>query len=116
MVKGDIVAELIDSTNICFGNPACDEVQRQPYLILSMRRDVDEVRKEARENGLSAAEAEAIVPDDNEDYLRYRLNGENDRVTVLLHMRRTENGIAFTKTTRTATVMRDMRLIFHPLE
>ena len=48
-VKGDIVAELIDSTNVCFGNPACDEVQRQPYLILAMRRDVDEVRKEARE-------------------------------------------------------------------
>ena len=41
-VKGDIVAELIDSTNICFGNPASDEVQRQPYLILAMRRDVDE--------------------------------------------------------------------------
>ena len=64
-VKGDIVAELIDSTNICFGNPASDEVQRQPYLILAMRRDVDEVRKEARENGLSATEAEAIVPDDH---------------------------------------------------
>ena len=48
-IKGDIAAELIDSTNICFGNPACDEVQRQPYLILAMRRDVDEVKKEVRE-------------------------------------------------------------------
>ena len=50
-VKGDIAVDLIDSTNICFGNPACDEVQRQPYIIIAMRRDVDEVRREARENG-----------------------------------------------------------------
>lgn len=33
-VKGDIAVELIDSTNICFGNAACDEVQRQPYITL----------------------------------------------------------------------------------
>ena len=109
-VKGDIAAELIDSTNICFGNPASDEVQRQPYLIIAMRRDVDEVRAEAKANGMGADECAAIVPDDTSDYLRYRLNGENDRVTVLLHMRRTENGIAFCKTTRTATVMREKEL------
>ena len=105
-VKGDIAVELIDSVNICFGNPACDEVQRQPYLMIAMRRDVDEVRQEAKANGMGADEVEAIVPDDNSDYLRYRLNGENDRVTVLLHMRRTEHGVSFCKTTRTATVMR----------
>nr|WP_302649915.1 hypothetical protein [uncultured Agathobaculum sp.] len=109
-VKGDIAAELIDSTNICFGNPASDEVQRQPYLIIAMRRDVDEVRTEAKANGMGADECAAIVPDDTSDYLRYRLNGENDRVTVLLHMRRTETGIAFCKTTRTATVMREKEL------
>ena len=50
-VKGDIAVELIDSTNICFGNAACDEVQRQPYIIIAMRRDADEVRREARANG-----------------------------------------------------------------
>ena len=49
-VKGDIAVELIDSTNICFGNAACDEVQRQPYIIIAMRRDADEVRQEARAN------------------------------------------------------------------
>ena len=109
-VKGDIVAELIDSTNVCFGNPACDEVQRQPYLILAMRSRRGRGAQGSARNGLSAAEAEAIVPDDTEDYLRYRLNGENGPWTVLLHMRRTENGIAFTKTTRTAIVMREKEL------
>lgn len=71
-VKGDIAVELIDSTNICFGNAACDEVQRQPYIIIAMRRDADEVRREARANGISASDAEAIRPDDVGEYHRYR--------------------------------------------
>ncbi len=106
-VKGDISVDLIDSVNICFGNPACDEVQRQPYIIIAMRRDVDEVRREARENGVSDDEIEAIRADDSGEYLRYRANREDGRVTVLLHMRRVEGGIAFCKTTRNATVMRE---------
>ena len=106
-VKGDIAVELIDSTNICFGNAACDEVQRQPYIIIAMRRDADEVRQEARANGISASDAEAIRPDDVGEYHRYRTSSDSERVTVLLHMRRTENGIAFCKTTRNAVVMRE---------
>lgn len=104
-VKGDIAVELIDNTNIYFGNPASDEVQRQPYLIIAMRQDVDGVRAEARENGVGADEVDAIVPDGDSNALRYRANGEDSRVTVLLHMRKVEGGVAFCKTTRTATVM-----------
>ena len=106
-VKGDIAVDLIDSTNICFGNPACDEVQRQPYIIIAMRRDVDEVRREARENGISEDEISAIRADDAGEYHRWRVNGGEERVTVLLHMRRVEGGIAFCKTVRNATVMRE---------
>ena len=106
-VKGDIAVDLIDSANICFGNPACDEVQRQPYIIIAMRRDVDEVRREARENGISEDEISAIRADDAGEYHRLRVNGGEERVTVLLHMRRVENGIAFCKTVRNATVMRE---------
>lgn len=106
-VKGDIAVDLIDSTNICFGNPACDEVQRQPYIIIAMRRDVDEVRREARENGISEDEISAIRSDDAGEYHRWRVNGGEERVTVLLHMRRVEGGIAFCKTARNATVMRE---------
>lgn len=108
-VKGDLSVDLIDSINICFGNPACDEVQRQPYIIIAMRRDVDEIREEARANGMSAAEIEAIVPDDGSEGAT-ATKDENEQVTVLLHMRKTENGIAFCKTTRGATVMPEKTL------
>lgn len=101
--KGDIAVECIDNTNIYFGNTATDAVERQPYIIIAMRRAVDEVKCEALACGRPAAELNAILPDDE---------GENqtpfpaDRhVTVLLTMRKVEGGIAFCKTTRFATVM-----------
>lgn len=106
-VKGDIAVELIDSTNIYFGNPASDEVQRQPYLIIAMRREVDEVRAEAKASGISTEERAAIVPDDDGVYGKYRAPDDSSRVTVLLHMRKVEGGVAFCKTTRTATIMRE---------
>ncbi|MDO4270250.1 MAG: hypothetical protein Q4C72_04900 [Eubacteriales bacterium] len=109
-VKGDLAVELIDSTNICFGNPASDDVQRQPYLILAMRREVDEVRAEAKENGMGADEVAAIVPDSESESLRRCVQDGGSRVTVLLHLRKTETGVAFCKTTRTATVMREKTL------
>ena len=82
-------------------------MQRQPYIIIAMRRDVDEVRREARENGISEDEISAIRADDAGEYHRWRVNGGEERVTVLLHMRRVEGGIAFCKTVRNATVMRE---------
>ena len=108
-VKGDLAVELIDSTNIYFGNTASDEVQKQPYIIIAMRRDVDEVRREARANGLPRDEVNAIVPDAEAE--RMTVYEEDDRrVTVLLHMRKVEGGVAFCKTTRTAAVMREKTL------
>ena len=108
-VKGDLAVELIDSTNIYFGNTAADEVQKQPYIIIAMRRDVDEVRREARANGLPRDEVNAIVPDAEAE--RMTVYEEDDRrVTVLLHMRKVEGGVAFCKTTRTAAVMREKTL------
>ena len=104
-VKGDIAVELIDSTNICFGNAACDEVQRQPYIIIAMRRDADEVQAgSARQRHLCGATRNAIRPDDCGEYHRYRTSSDSDRrVTVLLHMRKDpRTALPSSKTTRNA--------------
>lgn len=103
--KGDIRVECIDNTNVYFGNTASDEVERQPYIILAMRRDAGEVKTEALRNHRPSADINAIVPDGESESMTP--HEKDRRVTVLLRMRKTEGGVAFQKTTRHATVMQE---------
>ncbi len=64
-ISGDINGERIDSVNFFPGDPNCNEVQDQPSMILSFRRPLAEVRREAEANGIS--DAKRIAADDNSD-------------------------------------------------
>ena len=50
LVKGEIVAEIIENTRVHFGNPNCRDVQRQPWIMLSRREIVEDVRYQAEQN------------------------------------------------------------------
>lgn len=88
-IKGDIAFEVLDVENVCFGDPNCDNVQSQPYIIISQRADVNEVRREAKRNRISAEEIENIKPDNADSYeMNAGDRGEQEpqdskRVTVL---------------------------------
>lgn len=107
-VKGDIRVECIDNTSVYFGNTATDEVERQPYIILAMRRDVDEVKMEALAHNRPAHEINAILADGEGECMTPHETGR--RVTVLLHMRKSPQGVTFLKTTRSAVVMAEQTL------
>ena len=89
LIKGDIDFEVLDVENVCFGDPNCDNVQKQPYIIISQRVDVNEVRREAKRNRISAEEIENIKPDGADSYeMNAGDRGEQEpqdskRVTVL---------------------------------
>ena len=51
MIKGDISSQVLDIRNVVFGDPYCDEVQNQPYIIISRMAETEEVLREARING-----------------------------------------------------------------
>jgi len=61
--EGDIDFELLDSVNVFFGNPNDYRVQRQPYIIISFRALVSELREEAKQNGVSKQDILNIVAD-----------------------------------------------------
>ena len=88
-IKGDIAFEVLDIENVCFGDPNCDNVQSQPYIIISQRADINEVRREAKHNRISAEEIENIKPDNANSYeMNAGDRGEQEpedskRVTVL---------------------------------
>ena len=76
-VKGIIKAEIIDSTNIIFGNPNTRQVEKQPYLILVGRDLVKNLREEAKKNGVKNLES---IEGDSETQYQMGDNGklEND--------------------------------------
>lgn len=49
--KGAIVTEVVKNTRVFFGNPNSNEVEAQPWIIITKRSFADEVRMEAKSNG-----------------------------------------------------------------
>ena len=47
-IAGDICCEVLDIDDVVFGDPYCETVQNQPYIIIASRRDTEEVLREAR--------------------------------------------------------------------
>ena len=62
-VYGDIRCEVLDVENVTFGDPTCTEVQEQPYILISQRKSLDEVRRMMRKNGQKAAMSD-LKPDE----------------------------------------------------
>lgn len=50
-VKGVIDAEIIDATNVMFGNPNTRHVEKQPYILIIGRDLIKNLKKEAKANG-----------------------------------------------------------------
>ena len=72
-IKGLIKAEIIDSTNVLFGNPNTRVVEKQPYIILVGRDLVKNLKDEAKKNG---KKTDAIKPDSETSYQM----GDNGKV------------------------------------
>jgi len=75
-VRGVIKCEIIDSTNVMFGNPNTRYVEKQPYIILVGRDLVSNLKKEAKANKMNPD----LVKADSETSYQVGDNGkiEND--------------------------------------
>ncbi len=82
--RGDIAIEVLENTCVHFGNPYSKDVQSQPYMLLSMRRQADAVKEEARQNGVPPSDLERISPC-AESELCEPMDGDG-LVTVLLRL------------------------------
>lgn len=73
-VKGVIKAEIIDSTNVMFGNPNTRQVDKQPYIIIVGRDLVKNLQEEAKKN--KSGDWKKIKGDSEVDYQM----GDNGKV------------------------------------
>ncbi len=51
-ITGDIEAQALKVEDVYFGDPACTDVQKQPYIIISEQVSVKSLKEEAIKNGL----------------------------------------------------------------
>ena len=92
--KKEIKTELVDKNNLVLGNETEEKLQNQPYIIISFRRPVDEVKEEAISNGIKEKEIENIVADDEVEEQAGSNNIDDETspmCLVLLKMYKKEN-------------------------
>ncbi|MBQ5590893.1 MAG: hypothetical protein IIU65_04355 [Clostridia bacterium] len=79
-IMGDICAEVIDIENVDFSDPELENVQKQEYIIISSRKTVGELIREAKKNGANRDVIENIKPDN--EYCDYEAF-YSEKATVL---------------------------------
>ena len=115
-----IKLEVIDKTNIYYGNENDSNIQDQPYILITYRKTVDSVKEEARKYGMSEEEIEKITADS--DYEEQ--SGRDKRVEevspmclVVRKYYKKDGTVWVKKSTKNATVMKeqDTKLKMYPV-
>lgn len=107
----EIVTELIDKNNVCYGNENDSNIQAQPYIIITYRLPVNLVRKIARDRGISAEKIELITSDgETLEQAGYRsLSDEvNEMCLVLLkYYKKADGKVYYTRATKNVELEKD---------
>lgn len=115
-----IKVEVIDKTNIYYGNENDSDIQSQPYILISYRRTVDSVKEEARQNGMSEEEIAKITSDsdiEEQSGRDKRIEEISPMCLVLLKYYKKDGTIWMKKSTRNAVVHEeaDTKLKLYPI-
>lgn len=82
-LRGGIRTEIVDNMRVGFGNTACRDPQKQPYILIERREMTKELRRAAQEAG--NPRWNDIQPD-NENHNTDSYKNSTERSTVLLRM------------------------------
>ena len=111
-VDGDTglpVNEIINKTDIFYGNENDSDIQSQPYILIKQRKPVIEVQRMAEANGVSASEIAHILGDnDNIEEAGEAAKYEKDNMCTVVTKLYKENGtVHFAQATRYVEIKRD---------
>lgn len=110
-VKGQISSEIVDNVNYFPSNPNSADVQSQTKIQIAFRRMVDDLKKEAKSNGIPQDEIDKICSDEETDYqagdmAKKELDKPNKAI-CLLTMWKQDGKVWFNKKTRYAQIQKD---------
>lgn len=107
----EAITEVIDKNNICYGNENDSDIQNQPYIIISFRKTVQQVKEEAKLLGLDDEVIENIKPD-NETQEQAGYEHIQDEICpmclVLLKYYKKNGKVYYTKATKCVILEKDI--------
>ena len=101
--NGNIKVDLIDNTNVYFGDTSNASVQEQPYIIIAYRKLLTEIQDEAAKHGVSPDE---ITADTESQYMNSEKDYDNEYVTVLLKLWKEKGRIWMMKSTEKTVIIK----------
>ncbi len=102
---GALRGETIDPLCLFVANPQQTDIQKQEWVIIASREELKKVKKEAKDNGVSASKIELIRADEDVAHLGYE-SAKNeqegtDKLWVLTRYFRDENGgVCYSRSTK----------------
>jgi hypothetical protein len=119
---GEMCGETIDAVNFFPGNPQQRDAQKQPYIIITHRDEVSNIREEAKANKVSQELIAMIMPDKETEDQAYDMAkveiAGSSKVTVLTKYWKEAGHIFFMKVAGNVVVKpkTDTKLKLYPLE
>ncbi|MGG4267427.1 hypothetical protein [Peribacillus simplex] len=120
--QGEMCGEIIDPVNFFPGNPQQRLVQKQPYIIITHRDEVSNVREVAKGNGVSEELIALTNPDsDTQDQAYDKAKDEitgSKKITVLTKYYKKDGIIFFTKVAGNVVIQPETSTLkkLYPLE
>lgn len=119
---GEMQGEILDPINVFFGNPQQRQVQKQPYILVSSRDDVANVKRYAKNNGLSDEMVNMIKPDKDTqdqgyDMAKVEVDGEGKVTVVTRYRKDKDEKVLFCKSAAGITIKKetDTGLSLYPI-
>lgn len=108
---GGLNGQIIDCLSIVFANPKQKDEQKQKWIIIQSRENVETLKKIAKKNGITSTEIELITPDDDSEknYDNEEQSGE-EYATVLTRYFRKNGEVYYTKSTKNMIIQEETPL------
>ncbi len=91
--------QIIMNTNIMFGDENIKDIQSQPYIIIEERLTVAEVKRRAKENGISKDKIESITADQNTTRQIMNKDEVGGKITSILYMEKIDGVVNVARAT-----------------
>lgn len=108
---GGLNGQIIDCLSIVFANPKQKDEQKQKWIIIQSRENVQTLKKIAKKNGITKTEIELITSDDDteKNYNAEEQDGE-EYATVLTRYFRKNGEVYYTKSTEKMIIQEETPL------